>query len=652
MAEGREQLDRGHFETSFQIFANALERCETISVLAPLKYQVLGNLGWVDRLAGQALALADAASDSNTMTRSQIESELGTVFRLMDRHEEAEAAFARQYSIATVRQQEDVAWRRVHCRAIGNLAMANYQRALQLNPNDPHIKRKTRYHDDHAISQLEQRINLAVPLSLCYTAISDLDPNKGKAYWMDKAVKAAKDGVDMPTSHQESALPLSRFFYGRALLHSADDNNGPNLKAKALEQFKNTDTPETITPAIALAMEPSTEHRRYLRELVAAGADLTCLDPNTGYTALDYAVFAGDSAAESIILDGLRQQLLSTAGEHEDAVVEAQVEQQRTEARLRKGYREMFREKLRPILLQSRWRWHNWQYGSEDVKDALLRETIDVMRSFYGDDTLDPDRMTTGIMFDDFRRRDTILALRKAYADALAAGRESDGERMFDQLRAIRYSDFAQFGRLPRSSDGLAMPLMDFAKLDLGDGQGHIGSDEFIIFFSYRWINHDPGANAPDDANQTQYKRMIAAVESYLAHKETPDIPPEKLYIWMDFACVDQDNPSTGVSALPLIIAQCDAVITLQDDDYFDRAWCCVEALLTQTLRDIYHVLSWFQQVPARKPGENTVPDESGRWELRYMEHISRLTLAGTKLTHESDRPKVMFLERQCGLVR
>ncbi|KAK4211284.1 hypothetical protein QBC37DRAFT_446414, partial [Rhypophila decipiens] len=383
-----------------------------------------------------------------------------------------------------------------------------------------------------------------------------------------------------------SALPLSRFFYGRALLHSAEENNDPNLKAKALEQFNNTDTPQTITPAIALAMEPSTEHRGYLGELVAAGADLTCLDPNTGYTALDYAVFAGDSEAESIILDGLRQQFLCTAGEHEDAVVEAQVEQQRTEARLRKGYREMFQEKLRPIMLQSRRRWHNWQYASED-----------------------------------------------AYADALAVGRESDGERMFDQLRAIR--DFAQFGRLPRSSDGLAMPLMDSRK-------GRTGGDEFIIFFSYRWINHDPGANSPDDANQTQYKRMIAAVESYLAHKETPDIPPEKLHIWMDFACVDQDNPSTGVSALPLIIAQCDAVITLQDDDYFDRAWCCVEALLTQTLREIYHVHSWFQQVP----------DESGRWELRYMEPISRLTLAGTKLTHESDRAKVMFLERQCGLLR
>ncbi|KAK4211285.1 hypothetical protein QBC37DRAFT_14525 [Rhypophila decipiens] len=171
MAEGREQLDHGHFETSFQIFSNALSRCETISVLAPLKYQVLGNLGWVNRLAGryqtaaehlqEALALADAAGDSNTMTRAQIESELGTVLRLMDRHDEAEAVFGRQYSIATVRQQEDVAWRRVHCRAIGNLATANYQRALQLDPHDPHIKQKTRYHIDHAISQLEQRINLA-----------------------------------------------------------------------------------------------------------------------------------------------------------------------------------------------------------------------------------------------------------------------------------------------------------------------------------------------------------------------------------------------------------------------------------------------------------------------------------------------------------
>lgn len=121
------------------------------------------------------------------------------------------------------------------------------------------------------------------------------------------------------------------------------------------------------------------------------------------------------------------------------------------------------------------------------------------------------------------------------------------------------------------------------------------------------------------------------------------------------------------MSALPLIIAQCDAVITLRDDDYFERAWCCVEALITSTLRDDYHVNAWFEQVPACNgdgaagsaastslalpPLPGGPLKEPRRWQLRYTEPMSKVALADTKLTHESDRPKVMFLERQSKLL-
>lgn len=580
MAEGREQLDRSAFEACFQIFTNALHRCETIPALEPLKYQVLGNIGWANRLVGrykiaadtlqEALALADAAGAATqaAMARAQIEAELGTVFRMMNCHEDAREAFSRQYSISVSRQREYWGWKRVRCRAIGNLGMANYQRAIQLlsqSPDDPGIQKKTRDRIDEAISQLEERISLADDiyeddlgwghgaasrtyqaeswaciglsrLSLCYTAISDLGPKEGKSYWMDKAVKTAKKGAERAVGARNSARSLSRFFYGRALLRSADEDNEPVLKEKALELFNNTtQVPKIASAAIALAMEPSTEHRGYLRELVSVGADLTSLDPDTGYTALDYAVFSGDEEAEAIIVEGLCQQLSSTGKDvGNQATTQALVEQQRTEARLRKGYREMFQERLRPILLKSYNRWRDWQYGSEGVQAALARETITTMKRIYGDGVT-ADRATLNEMFDQFRRRDTVLALRTAYARALAVDGNAAGT-MFDQLRAVRYSDFAAFGRLPRSSDGLAKPLMGYNSIEPGDGKRSVGvggGDEFIIFFSYRWINHDPGANSPDDANRTQYKRMVDAVESYIAHKETPDIPPEKLYIWM-----------------------------------------------------------------------------------------------------------------------
>lgn len=101
---------------------------------------------------------------------------------------------------------------------------------------------------------------------------------------------------------------------------------------------------------------------------------------------------------------------------------------------------------------------------------------------------------------------------------------------------------------------------------------------------------------------------------------------------------MNQDSPSAGVSALPLIIAQCDVVITLQDDTYYDRAWCCVEAMMIKRLKSDYDIHGWFEQVASGGA-------------LREAELGSDLDMAGKKLSYESDRAKVMFLERQAGLL-
>lgn len=114
-----------------------------------------------------------------------------------------------------------------------------------------------------------------------------------------------------------------------------------------------------------------------------------------------------------------------------------------------------------------------------------------------------------------------------------------------------------------------------------------------------------------------------------------------------DFACVDQDDPSKGVSALPIIVTQCDATISLIDDQYFERAWCCVEAMMIYSLisgRDLHR---WYEQVPlVGKKG-----DSEEKWKLRDGKH-HYINMEDKKLTFESDRPKVMFLARQTSLLR
>lgn len=123
-----------------------------------------------------------------------------------------------------------------------------------------------------------------------------------------------------------------------------------------------------------------------------------------------------------------------------------------------------------------------------------------------------------------------------------------------------------------------------------------------------------------------------------------------------DFACVDQDNPGAGVSSLPIMIIQCNAVISLVDDTYYDRAWCCVEALMVGEL-DRYlsrrSVRRWYEHLAVATPGADQTGESEGppEWTLQPARDLM-LSMKDKKLTYEQDRPKVMFLERQSSLLR
>lgn len=89
-------------------------------------------------------------------------------------------------------------------------------------------------------------------------------------------------------------------------------------------------------------------------------------------------------------------------------------------------------------------------------------------------------------------------------------------------------------------------------------------------------------------------------------------------------------------------LAQCNAMISLIDDSYYNRSWCCVEVLVLQVLSRAYDgIYLWYEQSddaagqgrPLR-PGSNLVIDMS-------QKHV----------TYESDRPKLLFLERQIRLL-
>ena len=112
--------------------------------------------------------------------------------------------------------------------------------------------------------------------------------------------------------------------------------------------------------------------------------------------------------------------------------------------------------------------------------------------------------------------------------------------------------------------------------------------------------------------------------------------------LFQDFACVDQDHQQPGVAALPMNLAQCNAMISLIDDKYYQRSWCCVEVMMIQSLRKAYGLHLWCEHVIDRTTGTET---------LREGPYHPEINVSNTNVTYEADRPKLLFLERQTKLL-
>ncbi|KAL2753133.1 hypothetical protein ACRALDRAFT_1036735 [Sodiomyces alcalophilus JCM 7366] len=583
--EGRRHALRAEWEHALRACHSALVLCESAREDLPnaelYRQRVMGELGKTNRRFGRYETakqfLEDAVSEMGPSAyRVEFSGELGVTYRHMNRLEDAQRAFKDQYNTAKqLRLEMEM------CRAIGNLGMVHYQLAQRDGDGDlldlairelgERVDTSRRLRARHERHEMSRGTSNPALLNLLKTwetiGLARLSTCHYARGAMKEAAHAALESLQVTRDSSDATVKaMSRFFYGRALLRLGRGE-------EALGLFN---LPGTCSPAIAFAKEPSDEHRAYLRELVVAGADMDIVDEQ-GYTALDHAVFNGDVETEALILEGLVKKNAET-----------KIEERRTEARLRKGYRELFQELMRPVLLKR--------------EEHCLRD------------------------------------LRRAYAQALAA--DEAKRAMFDGLSFLPWPEFAAFGRLPGHNDGL------LRKSTLGQGpEAEELTADVVIFISYRWINKTPEATSPDDEKHTQYQRMKDAVGQYL-HLH-PSVDPLKLGIWMDHACVKQDDPGLGVAALPMILAQCDAMISLVDSEYYDRGWCSVEVIMAQTLRNSYGIHHWYEHL--------WLPAESGdggggRWQLREAAN-QEIVMKDKLLTFEEDRSKVMFLERQSKLL-
>ncbi|ORX96346.1 hypothetical protein BCR34DRAFT_549328 [Clohesyomyces aquaticus] len=560
--------NRGEWEEALRSYRTALHICENNNWLDRARYGhvTLGRIGKVYRKLGRNREACECLEQTILNTpqsrfRVDCAGELAIVYRHMDRLEDSKRAAEEQYRGAKQLNLEHFA-----CRAIGNMGMVNYQLYL-LNKDEVLLS--------SAISQLNERVERAQRignvvleaigcsrLSLCYFAKGDLD----------KAVEMALKNYDLTCMEPDTTkIGFAKAFLGRALLFAG-------RKDEALAVFNQ---PGGCSPIIALCNEISSEHRQYIVEMINAGADLKLRDEQ-GYSALECTVYNGDDATTEIIEQGLRAQILREGGNDEE-----QLTQLRYEATLRKGYRHIIQDKLRPVLLRA----------SKDSTEA------------------------------------TLQILRQTYAMTLADDVEK--QNTFDSLKYIGYADFLRSGRLPRSNDGYAQEFATGKETD---------QNPFLIFMSYRVIAKSSGVLAagfsPDDAEHTLYNRMLRVIQGFLdLHRE---VDRNQVGVWVDFACVDQDDMRRGIAALPMNLAQCNVMISLVDGQYYERSWCCVEVLMIQTLRKAYGIHLWYEHVMDAESGEEYL--RTGPWDLD-------INMDQKQVAHESDRPKLLFLARQMKLL-
>jgi tetratricopeptide (TPR) repeat protein len=456
--------------------AKSLSETDGFPSAAHRRREVLYQLGSVERRLGRYTIaqqlLEEVLRDPHTSDalRMKVSGELSVVYRHLNNYVEARNICNEQYEAA---RRLALTAEEVMCRAVGNLGMANYQlsqerqdkqllqtaiaQILERVERARALQRRLEREDPTSISIRKARTWESIGLdrlTLCYAA----DGNTAEAVrYGHMSTQMTKDSPD-PTIRA-----MSRFFCAYALLRHGE-------RDKAMELFSYSSPDNPCTCAIALCKEPSDEYCGYLKVMVEEGVDLGGYDEQ-GYSALDYAVFAGDEQMQEVVIAGLRR---------DPSLDAASISELLDGARLKKHYKEIFQEYLRPELS---------------------------------------------------RGGDSIQRMRVAYSRLLAD--DPDKKQLFDELKFVHYPDFVKHGRLPRSTDDLTQT---YAEASLAHAQGTF--DPYVVFISYRWIGTaapaSPNSAAappnPDDAGRTQYRRMLDTLRDLL---EDTGIDPERLYIWL-----------------------------------------------------------------------------------------------------------------------
>lgn len=158
------------------------------------------------------------------------------------------------------------------------------------------------------------------------------------------------------------------------------------------------------------------------------------------------------------------------------------------------------------------------------------------------------------------------------------------------RCRIVWSGTMKSLGRLPRWPDDAAhvldAELLLTKWLDMCDDDARVdGREVCFTMFSHRWERPslDPKLAHPDDEDNTKAK-VLATYGELGACGVFPEHQFD-YYVWLDFACIEQDDYPTlveGVSMLPLYVSNCIELMFWDSPtiEYEPRAWTRVERMI------------------------------------------------------------------------
>uniref|UniRef100_A0A7R9Z3W1 Uncharacterized protein n=1 Tax=Chlamydomonas euryale TaxID=1486919 RepID=A0A7R9Z3W1_9CHLO len=138
-------------------------------------------------------------------------------------------------------------------------------------------------------------------------------------------------------------------------------------------------------------------------------------------------------------------------------------------------------------------------------------------------------------------------------------------------LSLVSLARLRGYGRLPRFSTRDS--ASDLCGTWRPTPATELTQKDLLVFVSHRWLSRD----SPDDKDHTKYKQILEAAGQLAGQRRVPE---EHLFLWVDFAVIDQSNPMPSVQALPIYISCCQEFLYLWHEQYYERAWCLTEQFM------------------------------------------------------------------------